>query len=447
MARTHPPKLATCLVAGISVFAIASSILWGAVAVFANRQMGAPPRPAGLAGYVKTDALDASLLLRSLAGMPDRQVLGYVLQAGRAESAFAILAFGDSLSDSERANALLTLAQVYAAANDTEKASICLGLLANLAVLGSDFHDYQKANLLLQAGDGLAALGRRPEAEDAYDRVLEIARFSPVLQASIRAQLLQSLATKYGALGVTSKSLEASQAAEQPAPSSVTEPVTIALPTAPVTWQDAPTWTALKSAEMARYQAVIELITAMESKAGGQTEAKRQAVAKALLAEDEAQDQFYNDQRPKAASVSARLALSQGRIAWLTLKWRVAARGFGISLVPDWENKLRDLEANLRRALEDHYTLHLELAALLPDPLAARQATMEALVDELKLSRLGLYPNAPERGLAGDLAAAIQERIALRDDGSLYVVAATRSGTTDIGFTFATADQLLRRQP
>ena len=132
-------------------------------------------------------------------------------------------------------------------------------------------------------------------------------------------------------------------------------------------------------------------------------------------------------------------------VTWQTLKWRVAARGFGLALVPTWERSLPEIEASLRTSQEDRYVCLLELAALLPDPLAARQATVNALVEELELGRLGLYPGAPERGLAGDLTVAIGDRVSLRRDDTLFVVPATRNGGTDIGFAFATADQLLRQ--
>ena len=445
MARSFPPRLFATAGVVLLAVVVAGSVLFGGFVVLANRQAGALPRPAGLAGYVKAENLDPSLLLRSLAGMPDRQVLGYVLSAGRNESAFAILAFGDSLSDPERANAALSLAQAFAAAGDNEKSSICYGLLARLAVLTNDFHDYQKANLLLQAGDGLAQLGRRAEAEEAYDRAQELARYSPVLQPSIRTQLLASLSAKYGALGLTAKAAEAARAASQPAAARADEPVAVALPAAPVSWQGDESWSRLKSLEMARFQATIELITVMEARPVGQTEVRRQALEAALLREDQAQEAYYLEQMRKAPTVSARLAVSRQRSSWLTVKWRVAARGYGISLAPDWEASLRDIEAALRRAMEDQYTYQLELASLLPDALQARQAVIDTLVEELKMSQFGLFPNAPDRGVAGDLTAAVGDRIALRDDGTLFVVAATRSGTAEIGFAFATADQLLRR--
>lgn len=447
MAGSSPPRLITCLLFAALAVVVASTLLFGGIAVLANRQAGSLPRPAGLAGYVKADSLDSSLLLRSLAGMPDRQVLGYVLSAGRNESAFAILAFGDSLSDAERLNTATSLAQAFAAAGDKEKVSVCYGLMVTLAVLSPDLHDYQKATVLLQAGDGLTALGRDADAEEAYDRARELARYSPILQPSIRVQLLQQLGAKYSALGLTDKAAESVRAAAQATTPSPVEAVPVALPTPTVSWQGDESWSRLKSLEMARFQATVELITAMEARPVGQTEVKRLALERALAAEDQGQDEYYLEQLRKAPSISARLAIARQRSTWLTIKWRVAARGYGISLVADWENALRDIEAALRRSLEDRYTLQLELAAVLPDALQARQAAVATLLEELKLAELGLFPSTPELGLANDLMAAIGARIELRDDATLYVVAAPHSGSTRIGFAFATADQLLRRAP
>lgn len=449
MTRRLPPRLLAVLGAVFLVVAALGSVLFGAIVVFANLQASALPRPAGLAGYLHTDALDSSLLLRSLASMPDRQVLGYVLAAGRSESAFAILSFGDTLSDPERANALAALAPAYASAGDTEKAAVCYGQLVSLAVLGVDFHDYQKATLLLQAGDGYAALGRLAEAEESYDRAAELARLSPIVQPSIRVQLLRSVAAKYALLGRGTKAQAAAADAEGSAFPTVTDSMKAAMPPspAPAFWQNAVSWTRLQSLQSQRLQAAIDLIAAMESHPQGPVGAKRQALEQALLAEDAAQEAFYQEQRTLAPSISAGLAVSQLRVNWLTLKWRVAARGFGLSIVADWESHIRDIEAALKRTLEEQYTMRLELATMLPDALQARQRIVDVMVDEIKLGRLGLFPNSPELGLAGDLTEAIRDRIALREDGTLFVVPATRSGTADIVFAFATADQLLRRQP
>jgi tetratricopeptide (TPR) repeat protein len=443
MARTSPPPLIAWFLVGLLGLAAIGSAVGGALIVNAGRQAVAI-KPSGLAGNLKRENLDAALLLRDLAGMPDEQVLDYALSTGKTETGFAIVAFSDELGDPERSNALLSLARSYISVTDPAKAAVCYQAVVNLAALGVGFHDYQRANLLLQAGDGLNGLGKFLEAEEAFDRVDEIARLSPSLPAAVRVQLLQALAGRYAGLDRDFKVADVSHSAEEAAEPSADTPVTVNLPAAIPNWEGDPAWAEVRGREAERVRAAIELISALEAKANDLVESRRLAVEKALVAEDEAQNAFYARQRPKTTGISARLALSRQRVAWLSLRWRVAGRGFGTSLVPDWERSLPEIEASLRAAQEDRCTVLLELAALLPDPLAARQATVDALVEELKLGRLGLYPGAPERGLAGDLTMAIGDRVSLRRDATLFVVPANRNGGTDIGFAFATADQLLR---
>ena len=82
MARTSPPPLIAWILVGLLALAAIGSIVWGAFIVYASRQAAAI-RPSGLAGNVKRDNLDAALLLRDLAGMPDEQVLSYALTTGK----------------------------------------------------------------------------------------------------------------------------------------------------------------------------------------------------------------------------------------------------------------------------------------------------------------------------------------------------------------------------
>jgi tetratricopeptide (TPR) repeat protein len=444
MARHSSPPLIVWVLVGLLALTAMGSIAWGAFIVYTNRQ-AAIIKPSGMAGYLKRDNLEAAILLRELAGMPDEQVLTYALTTGKTESAFAIAVFGDALSDPERAGAFASLGRSYASAGDPSRAAICYQALVNIAALGAGFHDYQRANLLLQAGDGLGGVGKSLEAEEAFDRVGEIARLSPSLPAAVRVQLLQTLAGKYTGLGRDSKAVDAAHSAQAVSEPSADTQVTANLPAVVPNWGGDPSWDDLLARQADRLGAASELITSLEGEAADQVEPERLALEQALLAEDQAQAAFYTQQRAKITGASARLALARMDVTWQTLKWRVAARGFGLALVPTWELSLPEIESGLRTSQEDRYVCLLELAALLPDPLAARQATVNALVEELELGRLGLYPGAPERGLAGDLTVAIGDRVSLRRDDSLFVVPATRNGGADIGFAFATADQLLRQ--
>jgi hypothetical protein len=40
------------------------------------------------------------------------------------------------------------------------------------------------------------------------------------------------------------------------------------------------------------------------------------------------------------------------RAAWMAIKSRIAHRGFGVSIVPEWEERVNDLDAELTAALQ-----------------------------------------------------------------------------------------------
>jgi len=442
MSRETFRRLIAAIVALLLVLLAAGLIVWGTIIVLANRQAAVPVRPTGLPANLKPQNIDPLLTLQSLAGIPDADVVAQALAQGKGDTALAILAFAHTFSDLQRATALLTLAQIYSAKGENDRSAYCWQLLTNLAVLSTEFHDYQKANLLLQAGEGMQSLGKREEAEEAYDRVQEIARYSPMLQPPHRVSLLKALATKYVQLERPAKAQEAIHAAEDPAPAGNTPRIGTPLPVRSPDWGDSPAWAQVTARQVERWQLAGAYIAALAEKRAAEEEG--QALKESLLAEDEAWRQWYEEQSQRPMGLGLRAAMARTWVGWLLLKWWVASQGFGLSLVPEWEAQAKEIQGELRRAWEDDYALRLELAASLPDPLDARQAVVDTLLDEIKMGRLGLYPNPPERGLVGDLAEAIRDRIALQRDDTLYVVGVTRVGTGTTLFAFANAEQLLR---
>lgn len=436
-------RLITSIAVLLLVMLAAGLIVWGTIIVLASRQVTVSAKPTGLPINLRPHNIDAPLALQSLAGTSDIDIVAQALSQGKRDTALAILTFAHTPSDLQRASALLILAQDYATNGEGDKAAYCWRLLINLAILSTELHDYQKANLLLQAGAGMQSMGRWEEAEDAYDRVLEIARYSPMLQPPHRILLLNILAPKYAQLDRPAKAQEAIYAAGDPAPAGNPPRFNASLPVRSPYWEESPAWAQVAASQAERRRLAGVYAAALAEKRA--TEEERQALSESLLAEDEAWNQWHEEQSQQAASLGQQSAVARAWVGWLLLKWRVASQGFGLSLIPEWEAQAKEIQSELRRAWEDDYTLRLELAASLPDPLAARQAVVDILLEEIKMGRLGLYPNAPERGLVGDLAEAVRDRISLQRDDTLYVVGVTRTGAGTIGFVFANADRLLPR--
>ncbi|MGC8781255.1 MAG: hypothetical protein ACP5UQ_10355, partial [Anaerolineae bacterium] len=97
------------------------------------------------------------------------------------------------------------------------------------------------------------------------------------------------------------------------------------------------------------------------------------------------------------------------RVAWLTIKCRVAAGGFGADLVPAWTPQANALREELAAAWTDLINGYgQQLDAL--SPADADQARAELLRTGLLAVRLGLFPNrAAEKTLYDQLSQTMRD--------------------------------------
>jgi hypothetical protein len=155
-----------------------------------------------------------------------------------------------------------------------------------------------------------------------------------------------------------------------------------------------------------RQQAAATLAARWLSAGPSTRETLTEALAQALEAEDAARAEFYAD--AEGLPLADRLPLLYDRAAWLTVKYRAAQGGYGLSLVPEWETEAADIGTQLA----DTYTELIngygqQLDTL--DPVEALQARVELLRQGLLWSRLGLFPGYAEQTLSEQLAEASRQ--------------------------------------
>ena len=120
-------------------------------------------------------------------------------------------------------------------------------------------------------------------------------------------------------------------------------------------------------------------------------------------------------------SLADRLALLHDKLAWYVVKYRVAQRGYGVSLVPEWEAQVTDIAT----ALSSTYTELIngygqQLDTL--DATEAVQARVELLRQGVLWTRLGLFPDAnAEQTLSEQLAEASRQLRARQGNAGLTV--------------------------
>ena len=139
------------------------------------------------------------------------------------------------------------------------------------------------------------------------------------------------------------------------------------------------------------------------------------------MVEDAKRQGAYEAGLLQAAQLADKINLLKARVHWLTLKYGVALKSQGISVVPAWEEQLGTIQSELAKARQDLYGLYGDQIVALPDASKIDRAWVELFRHQLEMGRLGLYPNYPEEQLIAKLHDATQILITAGKDQSLRV--------------------------
>jgi hypothetical protein len=174
------------------------------------------------------------------------------------------------------------------------------------------------------------------------------------------------------------------------------------------------------AAMVARQNAAADMAGRWLSVSGSGRDTLTEAVRQAFLAEDVAREEFYRT--ADTLSLADRLALLHDKLAWLAVKYRVAQRGFGVSLVPEWEAQSAELAATLSSAFTELINGYGQQLDTL-DPTEAVQARGELLRQGVLWTRLGLFPDAnAEKALSDQLAEASRQLWTRQGNAGLTVI-------------------------
>ncbi len=339
-------------------------------------------------GAVRPKAVAADLAVLTLAGEGDDRVIRAALDAGELETAYAGLAFSVLLPDTLRGGHWLLLADRY---RQTEPARALVALQAalDIAALSPTVGDMGRADTSLQVASRYAALHQIAAARLALAQAETVGRYSLYLLPAQRRAILERVEAAYRRLGeeaaadAVRRDLVAASAGPgvQLAPPQMWLPVLrggVTLPPAVV------------AAIAERQQAAAQMAGRWLGASPAERQALAEALGRTLLAEDAARTAFYDASAELAEA--DRLALRHDRIAWLTIKYRVAIGGFGSDLVPDWSPQADALRAELAATYTDlinGYGQQLDTLS----PADASQARVELLRTGLLAVRLGLFPD------------------------------------------------------
>jgi hypothetical protein len=340
---------------------------------------------------VNADGIDAALAVGGLGGVPDSDLVATALAQARADTAFAGLVFSSSIGDQESAGDFLLLAKRYRSDNQSPQAVTCYRLAGTIATLSPDLPDTMRADTFALAGEGLAELKQFGLAQLYFDQAYNVATASPYLQPATRRTLFERLHRGYQAIGDRERARASLDQGAQPFPPVTMTETPPVLPVAepPLMSQE------VQQAEAARWQAAQRLAKLLVERGGKATPEAITTLGGALITEDQTKLPYLDSQLAGTPQLSTQISIVRARINWLSIKYRVARRGYGISLVPEWEAQADQIRADLTKSYELLFALYADLIVAMPDAAQIELATEEALRREILAGTVGRYPNYP----------------------------------------------------
>ncbi len=389
---------------------------------------------------VNADTIDPALAVAGLGGVSDGDLVAQALTQARADTAFAILVFSPSIGDQESAGNFLLLANRYRNDNRREQAIVCYRLAGTIATLSPDLPDTVRADTFVLAGEGLADLEEFGLAQLYFDQAYNVVTASPYLQAATRRNIFQRLHQGYQTIGDRERArISLEQSAEAfPAVTVIESP-----PVLPVA-ETPPLSLEVQQAEAARWEAAQALATLLAERGGHAPAEFVTALGGALIAEDQAKLPYFDAQLAATPQLSVQISVVQARINWLAVKYRVARRGYGISLVPEWEAQVETIRADLTKSYELLFALYADLIVAMPEADQIELATEEILRREILAGTLGRYPNYPAEQRIAQLLQATARLVESRPGEKMRVVILPYAGVDsfvlvdDAGFLAAT---------
>ncbi|MFQ6016143.1 MAG: hypothetical protein ACE5NP_11970 [Anaerolineae bacterium] len=414
---------------GVLVFLLVGCVAAG-IFLYLRWREAIPPGWRDPISEVQIGTAEASTALLSLADASDTAVASEAIDEGSLEGAYATIVFSTTLNDNQRLGWLLRLGKEYVAAGNRSQAKLCYQQVADIATLSPDLSDLVRAQAYVETALGLSRLGMKKESRFNLDQAHTVVLHSPQLRGTHRVSVLDSLVQTALALG--DKTLAAQYAGERDdllegesevstKPEEATELPGLAGVTLSPAAEEA----------TARRRAAAEKLSQRLSDSPDEIPSDLvHELVESLRLEDQARLDFYQAQMAEVAQPSAKAALVQAKVDWLTIKYRVARQGYGLSLVSDWEEKEDEVKSELSKAYEELYGVRSDQAVSLPQAEDVDRALEALLRREILAGRLGLYPNYPEVELIDELREVTKRLTDRLGEVFLYIDTVTQDGTT-----------------
>ncbi len=374
------------------------------------------------------DQIAPELALYPLAGASELDTIDLAIDNQQPYTAYAGLLFALTLADAQRSGRLLEVAGQFSDAGQPELVQLVFQQVYDLAVLSPELNDPLRADALLSSGSGWAAVKQDELAMLAYDQAHAIALYSPYLQTAHRRDLLQKVAAACTQMGWEEQAAQCRRDTAElddrlhPQPPDLDEdPIGLFGSPQPVSSEQ------IGLLEESRRQAAYAVLEALST---GRQPAPEQlaALAQALQAEDQAKLSLYQQELDATTQPGRKTEVHWALLEWLTLKYKISMKGFGLSVVPDWEAQAPAIRSDLSKAYEALRFDYEDRVTSLPDASLMEPGRYEVWRWLALAGRLGQYPNYPEEQMGAKLQETARNLIATGLVTPLFVDVESGSG-------------------
>ncbi len=386
---------------------------------FLSRQPAAPTGWVDPTTELVSERIAVDVAVLTLAGEPDDRMVRAALDAREVETAYATLAYSVLLPDNTRSGSWLLLANTYQE-QDPARAAVCYQAAFDLAALGATLGDVARADVSLQVARGYADLQRDWIATLGLAQAENLARYSLTLLPAQRRNVLTQVIAVYEGLGeaqiaaalrsqIDAYAAGTGVSVQTPAQLLPTLRGAVVLPQPVV------------AALAARQSAAANLAARWLASGPSGRATLAQTLGQALSDEDAARSDYYAG--AEGLELANRLALLHDQMTWLSIKHRVANLGYGVSLVPEWEQQGSEIGQALTQTVTELINGYGQQLDTL-DSVEAVHARVELLRQGMLWSRLGLFHDQQAEAILSEQLAEASRQLWTRQGGAGLTIVA-----------------------
>jgi hypothetical protein len=375
--------------------------------------------------------------LMQLTGDPADALAYQALAAGELDLAYTVALFTPDLSDARRLALFTQLGTRYLAGDRPDDARKAYALARSTAILGRGLTTLERSQALLQIANGQLDAEAQAAALDTAVQAKRLATQTPELLPAQRSQIFENLAAPAQRLDDPAFAQEVHDLARNPY--LTPQGQVISSRWISLTEAVAPD-PAVDAALTTRRQAARVLADRILLTGGIDIDPERQTLASALLAEDQARAAAFQRALSAGLSLPQQFYLLQERRAWLALKARIALGGFGMTIVPEWEQNAPAIVQELGGATNNVASVVEGIIGTLADPVAQAMLRVEALTWLAQQLELGMLPNVTPTQLSDQLRVAQSELTRL--GAPLALPVAHDRNATPPGFRYVAPEAL-----